>query len=174
MLYVTLALTIFRDLAEAIVVGFALGAMLFIHRMSTAVEVAALTEAEAAGPRAPYDRGEGSDPEVLVFRIRGAVFFGAVSAVAMALERIGDSHRVLVIDFSEVTLVDSSAANMIEGLARKARRRGVAVYLTGTTPALRRTFLSHGVRPPLVRYLRSPDAARAAARRRGELSPRPA
>jgi sulfate permease, SulP family len=172
-LYVTLALTIFRDLAEAIVVGFALGAMLFIHRMSTAVEVAALTEAEA-GPRAPYDRGEGSDPEVLVFRISGAVFFGAVSTVAMALERIGDGHRVLVIDFREVTLVDSSAANMIEGLARKARRRGVAVYLTGTTPELRRTFLSHGVRPPLARYLRSPDAARAAAGRRGELSPRPA
>ena len=85
------------------------------------------------------------------------------------LERIADTHRVLVIDFADVTLVDSSAANMIEGLARKARRRGVAVYLTGTTPALRRTFLTHGARPPLVRYVRTVEAAVEAARRRGQL-----
>jgi SulP family sulfate permease len=165
-LYVTLLLTIFRDLAEAIVVGFALGALLFINRMSSAVEVA---HHAPEGPRTPY-QAEGSDPELLVFRIRGAVFFGAVSAVAAALERIADTHRVLVIDFADVTLVDSSAANMIEGLARKARRRGVAVYLTGTTPALRRTFLTHGARPPLVRYVRSVEGAVEAARRRGQLA----
>ena len=127
-LVVTFALTIFRDLTEAIVVGFALGAMLFINRMSHAVEVEEL-------PRAPYSPAEAADPETVVYRVRGALFFGAVSAVGAALERIGDTHRVLVIDLSEVTLVDSSAANMIEGLAAKARRRGVAVYLSGARPA---------------------------------------
>lgn len=55
---------------------------------------------------------------------------------------------------------------MIEGLAHKARRRGVAVYLTGTAPGLRRELLSHGVRPPLVRYARDIDSATATARRR--------
>ena len=123
-LLVTLGLTLFRGLAEAIVVGFALGAVLFINRMAQAVEV-------AEAPRAPYRPDEGADPEAVVYRIRGAMFFGAVSAVAAALDRIGDAHRVLVIDFAGVTLVDSSAANMIEGLAAKARRQGVAVYLTG-------------------------------------------
>ena len=116
-LLVTLGLTLFRDLAEAIVVGFALGAVLFINRMAQAVEV-------AEAPRAPYRPEEGADPAAVVYRIRGAMFFGAVSAVAAALDRIDDTHRVLVIDFAEVTLIDSSAANMIEGLAAKARRRG--------------------------------------------------
>ena len=88
----------------------------------------------------------------MVYRIRGAMFFGAVSAVGAALDRIDDAYRVLVIDFSEVTLIDSSAANMIEGLARKARRRGVAVHLTGASPVLRRELLAHGARPPLVRF----------------------
>jgi SulP family sulfate permease len=97
------------------------------------------------------------------------MFFGAVSAVGAALDRIGDGHRVLVIDFSGVTLVDSSAANMIEGLARKARRQGVAVYLAGASPKLRRDLLAHGARPPLVRYAPAVDAALAAARRRGTL-----
>jgi SulP family sulfate permease len=76
---------------------------------------------------------------------------------------------LLVIDFAEVTLIDSSAANMIEGLAAKARRRGVAVYLSGTSPAMRRELRTYGARPPLVRYAPSIDYALAAARRRGEL-----
>jgi SulP family sulfate permease len=161
-LLVTLGLTLFRDLTEAIVVGFALGAVLFINRMSQAVAV------EAADDRGPY-REEGADPGAVIYRITGAVFFGAVSAVATALDRIGDAHRVLVIDFAGVTLIDSSAANMIEGLAAKARRRGVAVYLTAAAPAMRRELLTHGARPPLVRYAPSIEAALAAARRRGEL-----
>ena len=95
----TLGLTLFRDLTEAIVVGFALGAVLFINRMAQAVEVA-----EDAARALSAD--EGADPEAVVYRIRGAMFFGAVSAVAAALDRIGDAHRVLVIDFSEVTLIE--------------------------------------------------------------------
>ncbi len=160
-LYVTLLLTIFRDLSEAIVVGFALGALLFINRMSTAVEVATH---HPEGTRDPYDSETGANRDVLVYRIRGAVFFGAVSTVGTVLEQIADEHKLLVVDFTDVTLVDSSAARMIEGLAHKAHRRGVTVYLTGTTPDLRREFMTHGARPPLVHYASTIEAALASAR----------
>lgn len=158
-LLVTLGLTLFRDLSEAIVVGFALGAVLFIHRMSKAVEV-------REEPRDPYRQEDGADPQAVIFRVTGAMFFGAVSAVGAALDRIGDEHRLLVVDLSGVTLVDSSAANMLEGLAVKARRKGVAVYLTGAAPELRRELLGHGVRPPMVRYAASIEAALSTARRK--------
>jgi SulP family sulfate permease len=161
-LLVTLGLTLFRDLTEAIVVGFALGAVLFIHRMAQAVSV-------EERPRGPYHE-EGADPEAVVFRVTGAMFFGAVSAVGAALDRIGNGHRLLVIDLSAVTLVDSSAANMIETLARKARRQGVALYVAGAPAPLRRELLAHGARPPLVRYAPSTAAALAGARRRGVLT----
>lgn len=160
-LYVTLGLTIFRDLSEAIVVGFALGAVLFIHRMSTTVQVVEPSE------RTPYDSRDATDPQVLVYRIRGAMFFGAVSSIAAVLERIDDDSRLIVIDFSEVTLVDSSAAHMIESLAHKAHRRGITVYLTGTTASLRRELLRQGARPPVARYATSVAAALESARRRG-------
>ncbi len=169
-LYVTLALTIFRDLTEAIVVGFGLGAMLFIHRMSTAVEVAPhAAEAEAGR----YDSAVVTDPEVMIYHIRGAIFFGAVSAVAAVLERLGDDHKLLVLDCADVTLIDSSAARMIEGLSHKAQRRGMTIYITGATPELRRTFLAQGARPPLVRYSQTIETAIESARRRG-LIPVPA
>src|SRR5690606_12746603 len=102
-LYVTLLLTIFRDLTEAIVIGFALGAVLFIHRMSTAVDVAR-HEHDDDDERLPYDAGQ-ADSDVLIYRIRGAVFFGAVSVVGAVLERIGSNHRVVVFDFEGVTLL---------------------------------------------------------------------
>ena len=166
-LYVTLALTILRDLTEAIVVGVALGAMLFIRRMSKAVEVEHVAEPDPDR----YDAAAATDPQVMIYRIRGALFFGAVSAVAAALERLADAHRLLVIDCTDVTLADSSAAHMIEGVAHKAARRGVAVYVTGATPALRRTFLANGARPPLVRYAGTIEAALESARRRGVIPP---
>src|SRR5215470_16816234 len=79
-LLATFFLTIFRDLTEGIVVGFALGAVLFIHRMAemTGIEDAALATEDRAddgnGERVPYDPGLAVDNEVMVYRITGAFF----------------------------------------------------------------------------------------------------
>jgi sulfate permease, SulP family len=163
-LLVTFLLTLFRDLTEAIVVGFALGALLFIHRMSQAIEVEAV---EPDLTRPAYDPGEATARDVVVYRIRGALFFGAVSAVAAVLDRLNPGHRAMVLDFGEVTLADASAAHMIEGVAEKAHRAGITVYLTGTTSALRRSFLAQGLRPPRVHYASDVATALNRARRRG-------
>ena len=46
------------------------------------------------------------DPTVVVYRISGAFFFGAAASIGTVLERIGDAHRNLIIDFSAVPFVD--------------------------------------------------------------------
>ncbi|MCC5969895.1 MAG: STAS domain-containing protein [Pararhodobacter sp.] len=145
-LVVTLALTVFRDLTEAIVVGVALGAILFIHRMSKAAEVVEQRSLEAE------DTTETLDPEIVIYRIRGAFFFGATATVGAVLERISDKYRGLLIDFSDVTLIDSSAAHLIEQLVHKAEKRGVDIMLTGTTHDLRVQLFAHGLKPPKVGY----------------------
>jgi SulP family sulfate permease len=162
----TFLLTVLRDLTEAIVVGFALGAMLFIHRMSetTAVEAHLPLVPEdrpdgTVAEREPYAAGGASDPDVVVYRIVGVFFFGAASAVDAALDNIGDRHKALVVDFAQVPFLDSTAANTIEALAHKARRQRVAVYLSGASPAVRRELLVHGARPPLVTYTRTLEDA---------------
>lgn len=145
-LLVTLGLTVFRDLTEAIVVGFSLGAVLFIHRMSKAAEVVeehVSEDEEAAEP---------IDPEIVVYRIRGAFFFGATASVGAVLDRISDKYRGLLIDLSDVTLIDSTAAHLIEQLVHKAGKRGVEVMLTGTTHDLRVQLFAQGLKPPKVGY----------------------
>ncbi len=155
----TFFLTIFRDVTEAIVVGFALGSVLFIHRMSktTAIEthtpfVAEDRADDANGGRAPYDESAATDPNVIVYRISGAFFFGAAASIGTVLDRISDTHRVMIIDFAAVPFLDSTAANTIEGLARKAARRHARVFLTGTSQEARKRLFAHGIRPPLVSY----------------------
>lgn len=160
-LLATFLLTVFRDLTEGIVVGFALGAMLFIHRMAstTAIEnLAPLAEDDKADgatrDRIPYDSSLATDPDVIVYRISGAFFFGATSTIGAVLEEIPSGHKGLVIDFAAVPLLDSSAANVIARVAAKARQRGLRVFLTGASPQVRRELLIHGARPPMVRYRR--------------------
>ena len=165
-LLTTFLLTIFRSLSEAIVVGFALGSLLFIHRMSRATEIAAHTpfveedQADTPGAiRRPYDETIAKDPLVVVYRITGAFFFGAAASIGSVLDRISATHRALVIDLAAVPFLDSTAANMLEGLARKALRRHVRLVLTGTTHEVREGLFAHGLKPPLVHYERSIDVA---------------
>lgn len=171
-LLATFGLTVFRGLTEGIVVGFALGALLFIHRMAQSagveVHVPPIPEdqADTAGAaRRPYDPSIATDPDVAVYRITGAFFFGAASTVGSVLDRIADQHRAFVIDFSAVPFIDSTAANTIEGIARKAARHHVVLLISGTTPAARKSLTSHGVRPPEVLYESTIEAAIVAAHR---------
>ena len=184
-LLATFGLTVFRGLTEGIVVGFALGALLFIHRMAQSagveVHVPPIPEdqADTAGAdRRPYDPVIATDPDVAVYRITGAFFFGAASTVGSVLDRIADQHRAFVIDFSAVPFIDSTAANTIEGIARKAARHHVVLLISGATPAVRKSLTSHGVRPPEVLYESTIEAAIAAAHReiarRSAVEPAPA
>lgn len=168
-LLVTFLLTVFVGLTEAIVVGFALGTLLFIHRMATTTAVVAglppVAEDEADEPgRAAYDAAMASNPEIAVYRITGAFFFGAAATVGAVLDRIADQHKAFVIDFSAVPMVDSTAANAIETIARKAARGNVRVLISGASEAIRELLVAHGVREPLVSYEETLEGAVAAAR----------
>ncbi|WP_370204602.1 SulP family inorganic anion transporter [Pararhodobacter marinus] len=161
---VTLLLTVFRDLTEAIVVGFALGSVLFIHRMSKAAEVATLEGDES--DTAPT--GLRRDDEIVVYRIRGAFFFGAAASVGAVLERIGDTHRAMVVDFTEAAMVDSTAIHTIAGLVTSAQRRGVLVVLSGGDEALQAGLQAHGLAAPGVPH--APDIQAGIALARAELA----
>jgi len=58
-----------------------------------------------------------------------------------------------------VPFVDSTAANTLEGIVRKAARRRVQVVLTGTTQEMRAELGVHGLEPPRVRFETSIETA---------------
>jgi SulP family sulfate permease len=158
-LLATFLLTVFRDLTEGIIVGFALGAVLFIHRMAEATGIEAeaplVAEDQADGAtrdRIRYDPVLATNPDVVDYRITGALFFGAASTVGSVLDRIADQRRAFVVDLSAVPFLDSTAANTLAGAARKAARRDVRFFVTGASAGVRRTLLAHGLTAPAVQY----------------------
>lgn len=171
-LAVTFLLVVFRDLSEGIVVGFALGGLVFIARMSELARIEA-----AARPALPDDSAE-IPADVVVYRLRGAMFFGAAATLGSALDRIAAKPRAFVADLSEVSFVDSTGAQMLGTLAGRMQRRGGLLVITGASPAVRRVLLANGLRRPRVRYRSALPRALAELRAetggaRGESPPPP-
>ena len=137
-LMATFLLTIFADLTTAIGVGVTLGAFLFLHRMAEAVEIEGggrlVSEDEAEHIRRatvrlhPHAERNG---DIVVYRIRGAFFFGATASVSAVLDRIGERPKIFVLDFTDVPLVDSTAAKALEGFVTKLHRGGTTVFFAG-------------------------------------------
>ncbi|WP_413991306.1 SulP family inorganic anion transporter [Labrys okinawensis] len=157
---VTFLVVVFRDLTEGILTGFTLGSLLFLHRMSQAVEVEPLRpiaepdmpDANGASEPPPYDLVLASNPDIVAYRISGAFFFGAAATVAAALDSIGEHPKAYLIDFSAVPVIDSTAASTIHGVVRKAARGKASIQIVGARPAVLKVLLAHGVRPPQVHY----------------------
>lgn len=144
---VTFLLVVFRDLTEGIVVGFALGGLVFIRRMSEAATVRPVEDESHYDPAVHTREGR------VVYYLHGPYFFGAAAQLGGVLERIAEAPKALVIDFSDVPLIDSSGARSFERLGHKIRRRGGQLYLIGVPPEVRLVLLAQGAREPLVRYL---------------------
>lgn len=158
-LLTTFLLVVFRDLTEGIVVGFALGALLFIDRMGRETSlvhheglVAEDRPDDANGARDPYDAHAAADADTVIYRLSGAFFFGAASTVGSILDRISDQRKNFVLDCSNVLLLDSSAANVLAGTARKAANGGIRFIITGTSQKDRKLLSAAGVRPPDVEF----------------------
>src|SRR5690606_39267757 len=111
-------------------IGFVLGAMLFIGRMSrnVAIDAGPLPADDVADSqgdaRTAYDPGEENDEATVVYRLSGAFFFGTASTVGAMLDRIADRRRSFILDVSGVPVLDSTAANIVAGAARKAEKSG--------------------------------------------------
>ena len=156
---VTFLLVVFRDLTEGIVIGFLLGAVLFIDRMGKAVDIReeSVPRLVRAVENACEDDGSAlerpvvaDDPDTVVYRISGVFFFGAAASVGSVLDRIADQRRNFVLDCAEVPLIDSTAASVIEGLVRKAGRSGVRIYIAGLKPDMRHLLEAHGLNGHVV------------------------
>jgi len=167
---VTFGLTIFWGLAEAIVVGFSLGALLFIRRMSKQVQIMTHTppakmdsgedRADIQAERTAYQAGS-QNHDVIVYRISGAFFFGAAASIGAVLDRISGDVRIMVIDFTQVSFLDATGANVVLSLATKARKLGISLIISGASRAVKRDMIAQGLHKAHLRFVKDTDTALA-------------
>ena len=118
----TFLLTVIFDLTVAIEVGLVLACVFFIYRMSNLfrVEPLALSGADAA-----LD----VPPGVQVYRLYGALFFGAVAKVEAVAQALPAGTRSVVLELHRLVSIDSSGLDAVQQLHRVLMRQGVRLLL---------------------------------------------
>lgn len=124
----TFLTVVLDDLTSGILLGMALAGLLFIARMSREGQVRSLP----TGPDAPHDQ--------MTIHLTGPVFFGSVARIEGALDRINAHPRLLLLQMSDVTLIDRSGARMIQDLTARLARRGTQVVVIGASDSQARAL----------------------------------
>jgi SulP family sulfate permease len=129
-LLVTFGLTVFVDLVVAVNIGVILATLHFLRRMSASVEVQVEGDQELHQELAA--RGAGPlPPDVLVYKVEGPFFFGAVENFERALSYTHTDPRVLILRLRWVPFMDITGLQALEEAIEDLQRRGVRVMITG-------------------------------------------
>jgi len=137
-LLLTFALTVLVDLTVAIEVGVVLSAVLFMHRMSEAVEIQThrsfVTDDDdvddlAVPLPAPYAGQEDVPNRVEVYQINGPFFFGAAARLSKVLSQLREPPQVFILRMRHVPLIDATGAAALIGFIRKSADQGTTVIL---------------------------------------------
>ncbi len=126
---VTFVLTVIFDLTVAVEVGMVLAAGLFIKRVTDTTQVSALDETGAAG--LGHEQVKNVPPGVLVYRVFGALLFGAADKLDSVIRRANADTRVVILHMAAVTALDATALNALDSLHEKLRHHKKQLILSG-------------------------------------------
>jgi SulP family sulfate permease len=133
-----LILTVLFDMVLAVGVGLLLAAGLFIKRMSD------LTDTESL-PRHFHQALNDLPDHVLVYAIRGPLFFGAAEKALSVLRRFTPGVKVVIVDISAVPLLDMTALAALNNVLRDYREQNVGLVLSGPAPQVRLQLRRAGI-----------------------------
>ena len=145
---VVLLLTVFVDLITAVGVGVVLASLLFVKRMSD-LQIAGMKTITGAIDETPLSAQEEALLEagggrILLFHLSGPISFGAAKGLARRLGA-ADEYGVLVLDLSDVPMIDSSASFAIEDAVRQAQSRHKPVFLISAGEGVNKPLRGIGV-----------------------------
>ena len=153
-----LILTVLFDMVLAVGVGLLLAAGLFIKRMGDLTDTAAL-------PRHFHQALKDLPEHVLVYAIRGPLFFGAAEKALSVLRRFNNDVKVVIVDISAVPLLDMTALAALDNVLRDYRKQHVGLVLVGTSSRVRLKLRRAGIlrEEGHLAYVQNLEQARAKA-----------
>jgi len=129
-LVITFSLTVFVDLVVAVNVGVILAALIFMRRMSLAVNVEAQVESTADNnlPAGPLPAG------AVVYSIEGPLFFGAAEKLKRTLAHIQRPATTLILRMSQVPFVDATGISALDQIITDFLKHDATVLLSEVRP----------------------------------------
>jgi SulP family sulfate permease len=124
------ALTVVVDLTVAVEIGMVLAAVLFIKRSSETTQIMAVDESTETEGSQHSLIGKEVPKGVMIYRMMGAFFFGAVDKLESVLKRVNEEPEVLILRMRKVVAMDATGLNALEDLYDKLRRRNKHLVLS--------------------------------------------
>jgi len=121
---VTALITVAFDLIVAIQIGLAAAA---VFTLRTFASLSGVRREDIPGPPVP------GDEHIAIFRLDGAMFFGAAERVLQEISQVRDI-QVAVIRLSQLRMLDATGAHMLVEVVSALELRGVTVLLKGVQP----------------------------------------
>ncbi len=121
-LLVCFLLTVFIDMQVAVAGGLALASILFLRRMIELTETSVVDHETHSHELLNND-------QIIVYDINGPLFFGAAHKALKVISSVNSNIRCVVLDFSDVTLMDTTAMVNLESLVNELETKNVAVIL---------------------------------------------
>ena len=118
----TAVVTVAFDLIVAVLVGLVVAAFLALRALARS---GSATREPLPGPAQP------GDERIALFRLDGALFFGAAEAVVGAVEEVHGEIEVVIVRMSQIGSLDATGARVITEMVQGLERRGVTVLLKG-------------------------------------------
>lgn len=151
-------LTVVFDMVIAVATGVVLASVLFIRRIS------AMTGVEVMQPD-QHEHLADLPPHVAVYDVNGPLFFGAAEKAVSALARIHSDVSVVILDMSDVPMMDMTGIVALDSLVRNLQRRRVSVVISRLSPRIEKKLHKAGMeaQPGLLEFAPNLEQARARA-----------
>jgi SulP family sulfate permease len=120
----TALITVAFDLIVAIQIGLAAAALFTLRKFAS---LSSVQREDISGPRA-----EG-DEHIAVFRLDGAMFFGAAERILQEISQVRDI-QVAIIRLSQLRMLDATGAHALVEVISALELRGITVLLKGVRP----------------------------------------
>jgi SulP family sulfate permease len=131
-MHAVMLLTVFVDLIVAVGIGVFVANVITIEKLSAsqAKNIRAISDMD---DKLPLSREQKrllnmADGRILFFYLSGAMIFGVSKALARERTEIAD-HEIVIIDLSEVSLLDDTISLSIENVVKEAKDFGKIVYI---------------------------------------------
>ncbi len=124
------SLTVLIDMEVAVAAGMALAGFLFIKRMTE------LTGVKLINPASRLEGIEVPD-EIMVYDINGPMFFGAAQNALKTLLNIRKEIKVVIIDMSDVPIIDMTAMVAMQSIINNLEAKGVGLVFCGMAAEVR-------------------------------------
>lgn len=149
-------LTVIFDMVLAVGVGMTLAATLFIRRMTELTGTALLSNQE-------HDHLRDLPSDVAVYDVNGPLFFAAAEQAINVVTRYNKNIRFMVLDMSDVPLLDITAIVLLEHVLKKLSAQQVTVIICGLNRRLVHKLHRAGIEETRhLRFASDFQAARAA------------